>query len=119
MKKLISLLLLAGCGEPSLGTGSRSITSGPTVFLILMENKNWDDIAGNSSAPYINNVLLPVSSYATNYHGANNGNAHPSEPNYIWLEAGDTRLPNGSRTVNFNSDNDPSASNRSTTTQHL
>jgi len=65
-----------------------------TVFLILLENHNWDDIEASTDAPYINNTLLPMASYALNYVG----NAHPSEPNYIWLEAGDTL---GIRTETF------------------
>ncbi len=38
-----------------------------TVFLILMENKNWVQILGSSSAPYINNTLLPMASHAELY----------------------------------------------------
>ena len=38
-----------------------------TVFIILMENKNWAQIAGSSSAPYINNTLLPMASHAELY----------------------------------------------------
>jgi phosphatidylinositol-3-phosphatase len=57
-----------------------------TVFLILMENHNWSDIKGSSSAPYINHVLLPRASYASRYY--NPPGVHPSLPNYLWLEAG-------------------------------
>src|SRR6266478_4306484 len=56
------------------------------VFLIVMENKDWVDIAGNSDAPYINNVLLPQASHAEQYFTP--PDLHPSLPNYIWLEAG-------------------------------
>ena len=64
-----------------------------TVFLIVMENHNWTgngsaDIAGNLSAPYINQTLIPMASYARNYN--NPPGIHPSLPNYLWLEAGDT-----------------------------
>ena len=82
-----------------------SVTS---VFLILMENHNWADIAGSAAAPYINNTLLPMASYARAYY--NPPGMHPSEPNYIWLEAGtnlgvtDDALP---------------ASNHQSTTMHL
>ncbi len=51
-----------------------------------MENANWSDIYNNPSAPYINKTLLPQASYALNYN--NPPNNHPSEPNYLWLEAG-------------------------------
>jgi hypothetical protein len=57
-----------------------------TVFLIAMENQNWSSIKGSSSAPYINNTLLPMASHAEQYYNPS-GN-HPSLPNYLWLEAG-------------------------------
>lgn len=73
-----------------------------------MENHNWSDIKGNPSAPYINNTLLPLGSHAEQYY--NPPGIHPSEPNYLWLEAG----------TNFGvfDDNDPS-SNHQSSTQHL
>jgi hypothetical protein len=66
------------------------------VFVILMENHNWTQpasytgtphIEGSASAPYINNTLTQIGAYANNYENAALGD-HPSEPNYIWLEAG-------------------------------
>jgi phospholipase C len=79
-----------------------------TVFLIMMENHNWSDIKQSASAPYINKTLLPVASYAEQYF--NPPGIHPSEPNYLWLEAGN----------NFNvfNDDEPSVNHQSTT-QHL
>ena len=75
---------------PLLTTASLATTSLPTsiqtVFLIVMENKDWSDIVGNPSAPYLNNTLLPISSHAEQYF--NPPGIHPSLPNYIWLEAG-------------------------------
>jgi hypothetical protein len=61
-------------------------SSGSTVFVIVMENHNWADILGNADAPYINGTLLPMASYAEQYY--NPPGVHPSEPNYLWLEAG-------------------------------
>lgn len=58
-----------------------------TVFMVLMENHDWRTINGNADCPYINNTLLPMSSYATRYFTP--PGLHPSEPNYIWLIAGD------------------------------
>jgi phosphatidylinositol-3-phosphatase len=83
-------------------------TSTTTVFMILMENHNWSDIKNNPSAPYINNSLLPMASHAEQYY--NPPGIHPSEPNYLWLEAG----------TNFgiNNDADPYA-NRQSSTKHL
>src|SRR5215831_9857172 len=57
-----------------------------TVFIVLMENHDWRQILGNPSARYINDTLLPQSSYTTQYF--NPPGIHPSLPNYLWLEAG-------------------------------
>src|SRR5206468_2820499 len=51
-----------------------------TVFLILMENHDWSSIRGSQSAPYINDILLPIASHAEQYY--NPPGVHPSEPNY-------------------------------------
>jgi len=56
------------------------------VFLIMMENHNWSSIQGSTNCPYINRALLPKASYCNQYF--NPPGLHPSEPNYIWLEAG-------------------------------
>jgi hypothetical protein len=79
-----------------------------TVFIIMMENHNWSDIQNNPSAPYINQTLLPQASYALQYF--NPPGNHPSEPNYIWLEAG--------KSFGINSDDDPQA-NHQNSTDHL
>jgi phospholipase C len=52
----------------------------------MMENHNWSDIIKNKQAPYINKTLLPIASYAHQYRSL--PGIHPSEPNYLWLEAG-------------------------------
>ena len=70
--------------EPDASTTLHHIK---TVFVIVMENHNWSDIYQNPSAPYINQTLLPLASYAQQYY--NPPGIHPSEPNYLWLEAGD------------------------------
>ncbi len=71
------------------------------VFYIAMENHNWTQpssvtsihqVQGNSAAPYINSLVTPgnpnaaMVSYASNY--TNVPGIHPSEPNYVWMEAG-------------------------------
>jgi phospholipase C len=68
------------------GTATSSGSAIKTVFVIVEENHDWSSIYGRSSAPYINNVLLPQASYATQYYNA--PGLHASEPNYLWLEAG-------------------------------
>lgn len=68
-----------------------------TVWVILMENHNWTgnnsgatfgdpDIKGSDLAPYANGKLLNTSAHAERYF--NPPNNHPSQPNYLWLEAG-------------------------------
>ncbi len=78
-----------------------------TVFVVLMENHNWSDIVGSASAPYMNS-LLAVGAHTTQYF--NPPRIHPSEPNYLWLEAGS----------NFGILNDANPStNHQATTDHL
>src|SRR5205807_2087086 len=69
-----------------LASGTTTTSTLPAVFLIVMENQNWSAIRGNASAPYINDALLPIASHAEEYY--NPPGNHPSEPNYLWLEAG-------------------------------
>jgi len=108
----------ASAGAGGAG-GSRASGSVQTVFVIVMENQNWSQIKNSTSAPFINS-LLAMGAHAENYKGGDNGNLHPSEPNYIWLEAGtNANLSNGGSTVTFTDDDDPGPSNQTTTTQHL
>ena len=72
------------------------------IFVIAMENHNFtqpiptsnpQQILGNPAAPYINSLVTPGNpnaaqvSYATAYFNAG-VHVHPSEPNYVWAEAG-------------------------------
>src|SRR5580700_5622744 len=68
-----------------------------TVWVIMMENHNWTgddagasfgdpDIKDNPLAPYINGPLLKTSAHPEQYF--NPPGNHPSQPNYLWLEAG-------------------------------
>jgi hypothetical protein len=66
--------------EPAAINGIRN------VFVIMLENHDWSTIKGSSFCPYINNTLLPIASYTTQYYTPP-GN-HPSEPNYLWLITG-------------------------------
>jgi phosphatidylinositol-3-phosphatase len=78
------------------------------VFVIVLENHDWSQIKGNSSAPYINGTLLAQGAHAENYQNVTN--LHPSLPNYIWLEAGSN--------LGVWDDSTPS-NHQLTTTQHL
>src|SRR5437867_6391004 len=99
--------MLAGLALVS-SRSDASVQDVQTVFIILMENHDWLSIKGNSSAPYINNTLLPMASHAEQYY--NPPGLHPSLPNYIWLEAGNN--------LGIVDDSNPSANHQSTT-NHL
>jgi hypothetical protein len=81
-------MTLAGCAF-SLGGASPSIvTTVPRyqhIFLIVMENHDYDDIIGSKQAPHLN-ALARQYGLATNYWAV----SHPSEPNYIALIGGST-----------------------------
>lgn len=87
------------------------------VFVIVEENHDWSEIYKNADAPYINSTLLPHEAFAANYHNVpQNINAlHPSEPNYILLEAGKIAFADHT----FLSDNPPGAGNSSNSHDHL
>ena len=80
-----------------------------TVFVIALENHGWHQISNSRSAPYLNSVIVPQGAAADAYRAAP-FDLRPSEPNYIWMEAGsdlDIR------------DNDNPPSNYRRTTKHL
>jgi len=75
------------------------------VFVIALENHNFTQpssytetgqLYGNPAAPYINSLVTPGNanaaqvSYASHYNNVvyNGSTVHPSEPNYVWAEAG-------------------------------
>lgn len=70
---------------PALATGGAPHAL-RTVFVIVLENQDWSDVAGSPSAPFVNGTLLPRFAHAVNYR---TGGLHPSLGNYVWLEAGD------------------------------
>jgi hypothetical protein len=90
------------------------------IFVIALENHNFTQpdpasspmqILGNSAAPFINSLITAGNpnaaqvSFATAYYNAGNG-VHPSEPNYVWAEAGSD--------FGFHDDADPSPTNGNT-----
>jgi hypothetical protein len=73
-----------------------------SIFVIAMENHNLtqpvptsspQQILGNPAAPYLNSLMTPgnpnaiQTAWAMRYYNAGVGE-HPSEPNYVWAEAG-------------------------------
>ena len=84
------------------------------VFVIALENHGASDIYGNTThAPYINNTLLPMAGRASNF--INKLPTLPSEPHYVWMEAGTNAFSD--RT--FTNDNNPSSTNSTASTAHL
>ncbi|MCA9524069.1 MAG: phosphoesterase [Myxococcales bacterium] len=94
--------------DVAIGPDANSQKTIETVFVILLENHDWSEIKDSDSAPYINKTLLPIGAHAEQYK--NPTDLHPSEPNYIWLEAGDN--------LGITDDKDP-GSHHLSTTDHL
>jgi phosphatidylinositol-3-phosphatase len=116
--------LAAGCvGKAVAGAGdtprppSKATTTSVIkhVFVIAMENHDASQIYGNNAdAPYINGTLVPTYAHATNFDDEL-AQSIPSEPHYVWMEAGTNTFPD--RT--FTTDADPSQSNSTSSTAHL
>ncbi|HSY19260.1 MAG TPA: alkaline phosphatase family protein [Candidatus Acidoferrales bacterium] len=96
---------------------SAQLASAGGIFVIAMENHNFTQptnqsspqpVFGNPAAPYMNSLITPGNpnaaqvSFAVNYFNSGTG-VHPSEPNYVWAEAGTD--------FGFHSDADPSVPN--------
>src|SRR5205823_8980265 len=85
-----------------------------TIFVIPMENKANSQIYGNTTdAPFINSLLASTAAHATKF-----GDELPaldSEPHYIWMEAGANVFADHT----FDNDNDPAASNSTSSAKHL
>ena len=63
--------------QASAGAGSSR------VAVLVLENRSWEQVKGNPSAPYLNG-LLRRGAVATNYFAI----THPSLPNYLALTTG-------------------------------
>ena len=73
------------------------------VWVIVMENTNWSEFHHHARAPFIGH-LIATAAHADAYE--NVPDLHPSEPNYIWLEAG--------ASLGIKSDADPAVNHRAT-----
>jgi hypothetical protein len=136
VKSTLSLVLLAACGSsgaPNNGSdidanthgagdgnqhGDGGTLDGPaagarTIFVIPMENEPSSAIYGNTTdAPYING-LLATASRATMF--TDELPTLPSEPHYIWMEAG----TNAFTDKTFSTDAIASGGNSTASTAHL
>lgn len=132
MKAALLSVLLVACGggsssnpDASSGGDADSASGGDaavdapvnarTIFVIPMENESASAIYGDTTdALYINNTLVPMSAYATMF-GDDLPSAVPSEPHYVWMEAGTNVFTD----VTFTTDSNASSSNSTSSTDHL
>ena len=85
------------------------------VFVIAMENHDAKEIYGDvTDAPYINNTLLPAYAHSSNFND-DLALSIPSEPHYVWMEAGTNKFSDHT----FTTDSDASKSNSTSSTAHL
>lgn len=119
VKSVFSSAVVATLGAVALGGAAPAhATAIGDVFYIALENHNWtqpstftslQQVKGNPAAPFINSLVTPgnvnaaMTSYASNYTNvpvqaagspSGAGAVHPSEPNYVWQEAGLTGARN-------------------------
>jgi hypothetical protein len=103
----------AADAAPSARPAGHAARSGP-VFVVAMENQDAERIYGNTAdAPFINGTLLPRYAHATAFADALP--ALPSEPHYVWIEAGTNALADHT----FTTDDSPSAKNSTGSGDHL
>jgi hypothetical protein len=126
----LALLLGLGLASSACGGGGGGVASSgpapapraapdgggasrPFIFVIAMENHSSAGIYGSASAPYINGVLLPQYAHAADFEDELPG--VPSEPHYVWMEAGTNSFADST----FTTDDAPSAENSTASTAHL
>ena len=84
------------------------------VFVVAMENQDADRIYGNADdAPYTNGTLLPRYAHAAAFADVLPG--LPSEPHYVWMEAGTNTFADHT----FTTDDRPGAHNSTSSGDHL
>ncbi len=88
MKKLvlatcIAAFFAAGAAQAGQGRVPEGIPSLDHVFVIMMENHAYAQVAGNPQAPFIN-ALMAKANVAKNYYAI----AHPSLTNYLEVVGG-------------------------------
>jgi phosphatidylinositol-3-phosphatase len=97
MKHLRGVLTLLFWLVVTAGLAHSQMSKVKTVWVVMMENHNWvgndagasfgdPDIKNNPLAPFVNGTLLKISAHPQQYY--NPPGNHPSQPNYLWLEAG-------------------------------
>ena len=79
----IAALFAAGASNAEQGPVPKGIPHLDHVFVIMMENHAYGQIAGNPQAPFINS-LMSKANLAQNYFAI----AHPSSTNYLEVVGG-------------------------------
>lgn len=82
---LATLMTLAACSGTQPPSPVTTPPSVPRVAIVVMENKEYGSVIGNTDAPYVNS-LARRSAIATSFFAT----ARPSFPNYLALTGGDT-----------------------------
>lgn len=59
-------------------------TPTPHLVVVMLENKEFSAVVGNSAAPYLNDTLIPGGKLFTAHYAS----THPSLPNYLVLTSG-------------------------------
>ena len=94
-------VVVAACGGPSISTSSvttstappsrqspaaSASSSGPHVYLVVLENKDFGQLIDAAAAPYLSSLAHEYA-LATSYMAV----SHPSQPNYLALFSGSTQ----------------------------
>ncbi|HEY1957425.1 MAG TPA: alkaline phosphatase family protein [Polyangiaceae bacterium] len=104
-------------GNPGADAGGDSgqTQTGKVIFVVAMENHDETEIIGDmTDAPYINKTLLPLYATTSNFQDPLT-HSIPSEPHYVWMEAGTNKFSD----TTFTTDSDPSSTNSTKETNHL
>jgi phosphatidylinositol-3-phosphatase len=128
MKKIAFFCIVLALMAQFLGlraADARNFTPVRHVILIVMENTNAEKagaapyIYGNmADAPYINSVLMPAYAHTLNFLDPMPLGV-PSEPHYVWLEAGTNSFPDFTFGEGVSSDFDPSRLRSTASADHL
>jgi hypothetical protein len=74
---------LPAAGAPSVPPSS--VPAFDHVFFTMLENRSYDQVIGNSAAPYLSQLASANVALAQSY-----GAVHPSDPNYMAVAGGST-----------------------------
>jgi phosphatidylinositol-3-phosphatase len=72
-------------GATPRATNAAGLPDFAHVYVIILENREFGDIVGEKTAPYLNSLIARYG-LATGFYGE----THPSQPNYIALTSGGT-----------------------------